>query len=1113
MQENYLRQFCFRLILLLGIIAIFISCEKKEILEEYFPETSLAFEVNTESGFLNSDSLDLTPEIFVQMGHVSGAFGYTNAVEFLPGGKYILTGNGDGTVKLWETETGREVKTFRCDDDVSHIDVSSDGKYFVSGDMNFVKNINIWDVSSGKIIRTFQSRNSCNGYPALFCNNDQDILVGGGDEKISLWNIRSGEPLREYLVNSEHDSARIKPDVSALAVTPDGKKIISGYRYNASDHLRSSDHTIRVWDFETGEQINAFNNTGGWIETLSIMPDGESVISGDWEQDSVRVWDISTGNQIKAYPGHTSTIDISAKGRYALFGGCMSFRLVELATGKLIRRIDKNIDGWVRSIRFSPDGKYALVGDDTSKPKLWNLETGEIVKEYGGYTSQLQNIKLSRTGDIMIAADDYNDLINLWDYKNGRMIKTVARDSGSIMSSATISDDGTLMATGGWNGRTSNAIIWDVKTSEKLVKMELDEEIGSHTEFIQFSEDNKYLVWASQNRFTISEVRTGKKIKTIHDSLSCFNNFFINSKTGNLIVDMRDGPPRIYSLKNGEFISRIRTRDETGSFHLILGNEYLYEFSEFKDKDGWKERFFTVYDLNTIEVIKREKIRDGYFFSDGIVYNSNILFSSWYHGGIIDKYDLKSFKSINRINGHEASITNLEITPDNKFLCSGSRDGTVKFWDTETGKEIAQFIAFTDGEWIVMTPEGYFNASPNGAKYINVRIGNQVYSIDNFYEKYYDPAYVASVLQGKDVRPVADIRDGVALPPEVRIVSPETNTEVKSEEVTITISAKDMGGGIDEIRLYHNGKAVGEDTRGVKIVPKVDISTKDYTITLVDGTNNFRAVGYSRDRTESNPSEIVIKLLAPEKDISLFVLSVGINEYKNPALNLNYAEPDAKAIVDFFRRSGDDLFKTSEIREIYNGQATKIKILSLLKELESSSPQDVVLIYLAGHGENINEKWYFIPHELTYPEREEDVIAKAISSDELSNSIKNIKAQKILVLIDACKSGAALLAFRGFEDRKALSQLSRATGVHVVAASSKDQFAAEVKDLGHGVFTYTLLDGLNGKAASKGENVTVRKLMLYIDEQLPELTKKYRQEAQYPVVDSKGMDFPLVKGR
>jgi uncharacterized caspase-like protein len=103
-----------------------------------------------------------------------------------------------------------------------------------------------------------------------------------------------------------------------------------------------------------------------------------------------------------------------------------------------------------------------------------------------------------------------------------------------------------------------------------------------------------------------------------------------------------------------------------------------------------------------------------------------------------------------------------------------------------------------------------------------------------------------------------------------------------------------------------------------------------------------------------------------------------------------------------------------------------------------------------------------------------------------------------------------LVAFRGFEDRKALSQLSRSTGTHVVAASTKDQFAAEVKDLGHGVFTYTLLEGLKGAAAGDSGTVTVRKLMGYIEEKLPDYTKKYRQEAQFPVVDSRGMDFPLA---
>ena len=328
-----------------------------------------------------------------------------------------------------------------------------------------------------------------------------------------------------------------------------------------------------------------------------------------------------------------------------------------------------------------------------------------------------------------------------------------------------------------------------------------------------------------------------------------------------------------------------------------------------------------------------------------------------------------------------------------------------------------------------------------------------------------------------------------------------------------------MGGDIDEIRLYQNGKVVSEETRGMKIktgerkytesVTSPEV-TKSYTLNLVEGTNTFKVVGFSKDRTESNPAEIMVSLTGHSKDVSLHLLTVGINEYKNPALNLNYAGPDAKGIVDFFRENAKKLFKTTDIIDIYNEQATKAGIVSKLKQLENTNPQDVVLIYLAGHGDNIDEKWYFIPYDLTYPEREEDIKTKGLSSDEISAFIRNIKAQKILLLIDACKSGAALVAFRGFEDRKALSQLSRATGVHVVAASEKDQFASEVKELGHGVFTYTLLEGLKGRAAGSGETVTVRKLLGYLEEELPELTKKYRQEAQYPVVDSKGMDFPLV---
>ena len=137
----------------------------------------------------------------------------------------------------------------------------------------------------------------------------------------------------------------------------------------------------------------------------------------------------------------------------------------------------------------------------------------------------------------------------------------------------------------------------------------------------------------------------------------------------------------------------------------------------------------------------------------------------------------------------------------------------------------------------------------------------------------------------------------------------------------------------------------------------------------------------------------------------------------------------------------------------------------------------------------------FLPHELVYPEKEDAVRKGGLSSAELQGYIKNIGARKVVVLMDACKSGGAMAAFagRGVEDRKALAQLARAAGVHVMAASTKDHIAAEVKDLGHGVFTHTLLAGLKQGAdgSPKDGIVSVRELVSYVESQLPEVSAKY----------------------
>jgi hypothetical protein len=590
------------------------------------------------------------------------------------------------------------------------------------------------------------------------------------------------------------------------------------------------------------------------------------------------------------------------------------------------------------------------------------------------------------------------------------------------------------------------------------------------------------------NAIRINDVSTGRNIQTIPGS---FNSAVFSLDGNTVLTGDNYGCVCIYDIASGSKVQTFGGAKPCPQKQMEISfNRYLVTATHFPipgDTINWY-----VWDLQNASLLKTV---------DNNLYNIDD-FLPYFETG-----------SLNKESGKTLTVLSMGSTSADQNYSASFSDSAhaVKIFDRNSKKEIAQCIVFDNGEWIIITPEGYFNASQNGAKHINVRVGKEVYSIDNFYEKFYNPVYVASILQGKQVDAVADIRNGVLAPPEVKITSPMPGKEFTSDIATITVSARDMGGGIDEIRLYQNGKALGDDTRGLKAAASGNEEIKTFTVTLVDGDNTFRAVAFSKDRTASNPCELVVHLTAQQKDVSMHILTTGINNYKNPALNLNYAEPDAKGIADFFRHSGSGLFKKVTISELYNEQATKASVLSQLSELQNTNPQDVVLIYLAGHGDNINDKWYFIPYELTYPENQEDIRTKAISCDELKDYITKIKAQKILMLIDACKSGAVLVAFRGFEDRKALSQLSRATGMYVVAASAKDQYATEVKELGHGVFTYTVLEGLKGKAAAQGEPVTVLKLIAYIQEELPAITKKYNQEEQYPVMgSSQGMDFPLV---
>jgi hypothetical protein len=477
----------------------------------------------------------------------------------------------------------------------------------------------------------------------------------------------------------------------------------------------------------------------------------------------------------------------------------------------------------------------------------------------------------------------------------------------------------------------------------------------------------------------------------------------------------------------------------------------------------------------------------------------------------------------------------VNVSGDGKVAVAALGNGTIQWFRMEDGKKLLSFFPHNDRKrWVVWTEGGYYDASENADELIGWHVNRGAdqealfYPLARFFEKYYRPEVIDGVMialdtdmriiskadkgkkqQAQEVREVVKIKP----PPKVTMTRLGDGKTSDNEEVKVKVIAEDMGGGIDDIWLFHNGKRVMEDEKNTRIDKKGTSIEKLYNLHLLEGENYFSAAAFNKERVESEPAELMVVLAGVGKTPDLHLVLIGVDTYRNPALNLGYAGLDAKSMEDFFVSDPvKKLFGNTFIYKLMNDKVTKNNILKLFEDVKAKALQkDAIILYMAGHGDVVGDEWFLIPHDVTTPEDEKQVRSLGLSTQDIIETLKKFKAQKVLVIIDACKSGGVISGIgglRGYEDRKVMKQLVRSTGTYVISASNDKQFALELKQLGHGVFTFTMLEGLNGKAGEK--KVTVEGLIQYVKNRLPELSEKYRGNPQWPVSWGAGMDFPLA---
>ena len=508
-----------------------------------------------------------------------------------------------------------------------------------------------------------------------------------------------------------------------------------------------------------------------------------------------------------------------------------------------------------------------------------------------------------------------------------------------------------------------------------------------------------------------------------------------------------------------------------------------------------------------------------------------------FFGGIsnFDVYDAVTKKLVLSVPQQRTYFRGAVFMSNDKYLLTQDED--MKLWDLTTGKMVARIVLFQNSnDWILLTPDGRFDGSQGGLKQLYYVKGQDVIPLEQLYEGFYTPGLTKQVLAGTVSEGKQDIKN-IKSPPSVKLTYEPSKTykellldgqimEVKVDKkmVQVVAEATCNEGVIEEIRLYHNGKLVGNSTRNLVVEDEKSKSEKKvFDIELLEGENSLKVVAINSQRTESKPDEIVFiykpktpSSMGSVNEITLHMVVIGINKYKNPKYNLNYAIADASSFKEAIEKGGTSIFTKTNIVFLNDEKATKQGISTELDKIKATAtPKDVFIFYYAGHGV-LNEKkdFFLVPYDVTQLYGNDNALAqKGLSANQLQQFSKDIKAQKQLFILDACQSAGALdqiVAARGAAEEKAIAQLARATGTHWLTASGSEQFASEFAQLGHGTFTYVLLEALSGKADTGGDKkITVKELDAYLQEQVPEITAKYRGTPQYPSSYGFGNDFPI----
>ena len=921
--------------------------------------------------------------------------------------------------------------------------------------------------------------------------------------------------------------------ISCLAFSPNAKYIISG------DWLSN---IIILWDVKNGKELRRFVSSTGNCKSLTFSHDGE-FIAASFEGGKLYKWEAKSGKEILAIETDSAIkVTFSIDDRKIITGHNDSMKSWDSYTGKLLNSENFLVNS------FSTTGNFAFVSNPNTKVhavfeisnwKLKNLIKGGIgkikISSFSENESEIYFILVNEDNELISFDIQTQNLQNIssnlssrigYETKQGEIILPQRDSYFYECDSKTNYKEGEKII-------ENNVCSINYKTGD-FGKMPISNNYLDYSNPIfvmTTSKDGKYLAaGGNDGTTTIWELSNETEISWLAGKFSWISEIILSGN--NLLCVTDEGLKINWNLVEGKAKLVNKGRGQ-GSQNLknklpLVSSNQLYRLE--KRTDGNKVILLNNQTNNIIKELNGHKNRINYaeFSTDNRVFITSDL------SGELRLWNTETGEIMGVFLGHQGAILDIEFVNDGKILISGGMDSTIRLWDIKSGKEKAKLLSSNDAEWIVINPDGLFDASPNARKLMHYVIGLEPIALEQMKDLYYVPNLLQKIFKGEPL-PKVELFSKKDLFPSVEY------QPLKPNQKQLTVKLTNRGGGIGQVQIKVNDKEFIADAR-----PKGFNPNSPNAVLTVDLSSASIKAG------EENKIEIVAKNMAGslstlgtkgsevvylddgKKQVetpNIYVIAGGVSDYTGNGLDLKFAAKDAedfaktieigavkllgdksKVHIRLLTSNGDKSTVKFDVPDAkIFPTASKPNFEQAFADFKNATPNDVFIVYLSGHGVSLNlnqnpnqaggDTYLYLTQEATTTDKsvlaiENSRKAMAISSEELKDLMKQNKALKQVLILDTCAAGKAAESFVQKKDLpdddariRAIERLKDNTGFFVLMGSSADAVSYEASQYGQGLLTYSLLQGMKGAKLRENQFADVNLLFGYAQETVPNMAK------------------------